>query len=126
MATPQALFSSVPDQDYLSAFPNKYKAAVDFLELQQRDVAQAAQIPVKSVRYDERIPADLARRTREWKVLINLVAEHFKGDLEKTHLWFCTPNFLLGNSAPRDFIRFGRYKKLYRFIQKALNEGHAP
>jgi hypothetical protein len=37
-------------------------------------------------------------------------------------LWFKVPNPLLGDVAPRDMIRFGRYKKLLKFIQSALEE----
>jgi hypothetical protein len=37
-------------------------------------------------------------------------------------LWFKTPNPLLGDIAPRDMIRIGRFKKLRQFILQALSE----
>ncbi len=77
---------------------------------------------MSSVRYDEKIPTELHERIKEWAILLNLVAEHFKGDATKTTLWFTTPNPLLGNISPRDMIRFGRYKKLFKFIFNALAE----
>jgi hypothetical protein len=47
------------------------------------------------------------------------VAGYFEGDIEKTALWFRTPNPMLGNISPRDMIRFGRYKRLLKFVTEA-------
>ena len=54
--------------------------------------------------------------------LLNLVAEHFHGEVKKPALWFTTLNPLLGNVTPRDMIRFGRYKKLFKFVVTAIAE----
>ena len=75
-----------------------------------------------SIRYEpNRIPIELIDRLREWAIAINLVASYFK-EQEKTMLWFGTTNPLLGNMSPRDMIRLGRFKKLFTFIQNALDE----
>jgi len=54
-----------------------------------------------------------------------MVAQYFR-DGQKTILWFRTPNPLLGNITPRDMIRIGRFRKLQRFIQNALDENPPP
>ena len=67
-------------------------------------------------------PFDAAQdRIQEWAVALNLVAQFFR-DEQKTVLWFKTPNPLLGDIAPRDMIRIGRFKKLRQFILQALSE----
>lgn len=119
------IFSTVPSEDYLSFFENKrpqYNRIVKFLEFKKEDISKAAGVPLSSVRYDDKMPAELNERIREWATLLNLVAEHFHGDAQKTALWFTMLNPLLGNVAPRDMIRFGRYKKLFKFVINALAE----
>jgi hypothetical protein len=120
------IFATVPKKDYLSLFQDtkpKYHDVADFLEFDKQDVSKATDVPLSSVRYDEKMPIELQERIREWATLLNLVAEHFQGDPQKTALWFTTPNPLLGsNVAPRDMIRFGRYKKLFKFVINALAE----
>lgn len=78
-----------------------------------------------SVRYDHKIPKDLAERLQEWAIALNMVAQYFL-DEQKTILWFKTRNPLLGNITPRDMIRIGRFRKLQRFIQNALDENERP
>ncbi len=119
------IFSNVAAEDYLSFFSHtkpRYNRIVNFLEFKNEDVSHAAGVPVSSVRYDAKIPIELQQRIREWAVLLNLVAQHFKGDRMKTMLWFTTPNPLLGNISPRNMIRFGRFSKLHKFIVTALEE----
>ncbi len=119
------IFANVPQQDYLSFFKGDkpvYNRIVNFLDFKKEDISKATEVPLSSVRYDEKIPKELHDRIREWAILLNLVAEHFKGDATKTALWFSTSNPLLGNISPRDMIRFGRYKKLFKFIFNALAE----
>lgn len=119
------IFANVPKQDYLSFFKAEkpiYNRIIDFLDFKKEDISKATEVPLSSVRYDEKIPKELHDRIKEWAILLNLVAEHFKGDPTKTALWFTTPNPLLGNISPRDMIRFGRYKKLFKFIFNALAE----
>lgn len=119
------IFSTVPKKDYLSFFEDdkpRYNRVIDFLDFKKEDISKATDVPLSSVRYDEKIPRELHERIREWAILLNLVAGHFKGDEQKTALWFTIPNPLLGDVTPRDMIRFGRYKKLFKFIVNALAE----
>ena len=124
--THSSLFNSIPDQDYCHLFtddgsPNAQRV-IDLLKYKKQDLAFATDIPVKSIRYDEKMPAELRERLTEWATALNLVAGFFDKDINKTTLWFSTPNPLLGDMSPRDVIRVGRYKKLLKFIQTALNE----
>lgn len=119
-----ALFRSVPEKDYFQLLPHgepNGKKIVDLLRYRKEDVSTAANVPMPSVRYDQKMPADLRERLIEWATAINLVANFF-ADGDKAMLWFQTPNPLLGNMTPRDMIRVGRFKKLLKFIQTALEE----
>lgn len=118
-------FSTVPDKDYLALFDGarpKGEDVVKFIHLKKEEIAKAADVPLNSVRYDEKMPAELEQRLKEWAILFNLVAQHFEGDLKKTSLWFTMPNPMLGNISPRDMIRFGRSQKLVKFILNAIAE----
>jgi len=97
------------------------KKVVDFLRYKKEDVSVAANIPVASVRYDDKMPSELKERLVEWATVINLVGAYFN-DHDKTMLWFQVSNPLLGGMSPRDMIRVGRFKKLLKFVQTALNE----
>jgi len=120
-----ALFETVPKEDYLTLFPSgdtDYEKVVDLLDFRKKDVARASNVALHSVRYDPpKMPRELQDRIQEWAVALNLVAQFF-GDEQKTVLWFKTPNPLLGDIAPRDMIRIGRFKKLRQFILQALSE----
>jgi len=100
----------------------KYGEVVNTLDFKTRDVAKATGVSQASVRFDRHIPKDVQTRITEWANLLNLVADHFDGNLDKTILWFKLSNPLLGNFAPRDMIRIGRYNKLYKFIMNSLSE----
>ena len=118
------VFSNMPQNDYLHLYPESSKNyrenIVDFLGLKKDDVAKATGLPVASIRYDHRANKELTERLIEWAVLFNLVAEHFNADREKASLWFRSPNPLLGGTiTPRDMIRLGRSRKLYKFIIQA-------
>lgn len=122
-AGPQ-LFSSIP-KDVFQFFDGaqvRGQKVVDVLGFKKADVSVAANIAANSVRYDQRMPEELQRRLVEWATAINAVGAFF-GDMDKTILWFQTPNPLLGNTPPREMIRVGRFKKLFSFIQTALIEG---
>lgn len=114
------IFSSVSKRDYIGLVDPKH--TVDFLGFQKSDVSKATGQPKASIRYDERIPAEVRERIQQIGNIINLVAEYFEGDLQKTRLWFDTSNPLLGNMSPRDMIRYGRYLKLYKFVLSALSD----
>lgn len=118
------LFNTVPKEDRLALFPSgqtDYQKVVRLLDFSKSDVAKASSVPSISVRYDRKIPKELAERLQEWAIALTMVAQYFQ-DEHKTVLWFKTPNPLLGNITPRDMIRIGRFKKLQRFIQNALDE----
>ena len=99
----------------------KGEKIVKLLNYKKREVSQASGISVNSIRYDEKMPKELAERLIEWATAINLVAGFFKNQ-DKTILWFNTPNPLLGEQTPKDMIRIGRSKKLVKFIRNALLE----
>lgn len=118
----------MPKDDPLLLFPagnTDYQRVVKLLDFKKKDVAKASQISVQSVRYDQKMPRELEERVREWAVALSLVGQYFR-DEHKAVLWFKTTNPLLGNLAPRDMIRIGRFKKLYRFILNALHENEPP
>lgn len=124
----QNIFSTVPRADHLAFFHNSkpdYEKVMGFFDFKRDEVAKATGVPVNNVRFDARMPQDLHERIQEWAIAVNLVAEHFSGDIQKTALWFRIPNPLLGNVSPRDMIRFGRFKKLLKFIQGSIGENAA-
>lgn len=119
-----ALFRSVPQKDYFNLFRDGEpvgEKVVEILNYEKKDVAAASGVPLNSVRYDNRMPSDLRERLIEWATAINLVGSYFK-EPDRTMLWFQVPNPQLGGMSPRDMIRVGRYKKLLKFIQTALEE----
>ena len=121
------LFRNVPTTDALQLFDDAgrldVRKVVGLLNYKKEDVAVASEVPLASVRYDKNMPDALAERAREWATALNLVANFFK-DQHKTVLWFQLPNPLLGNISPRDMIRVGRFAKLLKFIQTALDENN--
>jgi len=124
-----AIFDTVPKEDHLSLFKSgghtDYQKVVEILGFNKKDVARASNTPWMSVRYDQKMPKELAERVQQWALALALVAQYFK-DKQKTVLWFKTPNPLLGNIAPREMIRVGRFEKLRRFILNALSENERP
>ncbi len=120
----RSLFDSIPRENKFALFtdgqPN-VKKVVDILKYKKKDVSVAADVPLKSVRYDNKMPEALRERFTEWAVAISLVGGYFD-DEHKTVLWFQTINPLLGNVSPQAMIRAGRFKKLLKFIQTALDE----
>jgi len=118
------IFANIAQRDYFSLFDGKrarFQEVVGLLDFKKTDVAKATEVPLNSVRYDEKMPKELADRIEEWANLLNLVAGHFGGDLDKTTRWFAAQNPMLGNVAPRDMVRFGRYNKLLKFILNAVS-----
>lgn len=114
------IFNSIPPS-YLGLLDgNTPKKVVSFLKLDRDEVSKAMGISKKSVRYDEKIPKELAQRLQEIAIICELVAGYFQGDAQKTALWFNVKNPALGGISPRDMIRFGRYQKLEKFVRNAL------
>ena len=118
------LFNSIPPEDRFHFF-NKGepdgKKVVNFINFKKEDVSVAAGVPLNNVRYDNKMSEELRERLVEWATAINLVGCYFN-DPDKTMLWFQVPNPLLGGMSPRDMIRVGRFKKLLKFIQTAIDE----
>lgn len=121
------LFRTIPEKDYLHVFNEGIvdgQRVVDLLNYKKADVSTATNVPISSIRYEpQKMPIELKERLTEWATALNLVYAFFK-DKDKTILWFSIPNPLLGDMAPRDMIRVGRFKKLLNFIQTALLENH--
>jgi hypothetical protein len=124
----ESLFDTVPKSNFLGLFgggePDLRKTAT-FLDFKKDDVASATNVPVQSVRFDNRIPAEVRERFTEIAAICELVAQHFQGDIEKTALWFKVTNPLLGNLSPRDQIRLGRYRKVLKFVLQAREASRA-
>jgi Asp-tRNA(Asn)/Glu-tRNA(Gln) amidotransferase C subunit len=118
------LFGNVPE-DFLefgrgaNFDPKKVPA---LLGLKKEDVSRLAEVSKKSVRYDENIPERVRDRLEEIGATVNMVAQAFDGDVEKTVAWFKARNPMLGDVAPRDMIRLGRYERLRRYIINAMTE----
>ncbi|MEE8484078.1 MAG: hypothetical protein V3S46_05725 [Nitrospinota bacterium] len=119
------LFATVPDKDFFHIFdkgsPDVNKIAA-ILKYKRTDFSAALDMPLAKVRLDKpKVPKEMLDRLVEWGVIINLVGTFFK-DKQKTILWFSTSNPMLGSLPPRDMIRLGRFKKLLKFVQTALEE----
>ena len=128
MAPTSELFSTVPDKDYMGLLKGgvpRHAAVLSFFKFGKNEVASATGVPLASVRYDDRMPEIVRQRMSEWATLVNLVAQYFGGDVQKTVLWFNLPNPMMGSASPRDMIRFGRYSVLRNFIHTALSENRA-
>ena len=81
------LFGNVARQDHLHFAQNgqlDYRKVASFLDLSKHDLSRIADVGQSSVRFDDRIPADLAQRLNEIANIANLVAEVFDGNAEKT------------------------------------------
>lgn len=115
-------------EDDLSSFQKgdlTFSKAIHLIDFNKEEISKATGVPVRAVRYDEQMPQILRDQLREWANLLNLVVEFFEGDREKTALWFKITNPFLGNITPRDMLRLGLYKKLFRFVKNAIAENKA-
>lgn len=123
-----SLFRTVPRQDHLGFWADQTlnaRKVAEFLDLDKRTIAKVADVAPSSVRFDQNIPKVVAERLTEIANICELVAQYFAGNPQKTALWFRTKNPLLGDISPRDMIRFGRYERLRRFVNEALEENAA-
>jgi uncharacterized protein (DUF2384 family) len=105
--------------------PLDYKRVTEFLDPNTTELSKIGGVSKQSVRLDHRIPQSLKDRLEQIANIRALVAAYFDGDIEKTALWFKTPNPLLGDISPRDMIRFGRYKRLLKFVTEAQKTSSA-
>lgn len=113
------LYANVPRSDPLDFWAKHgldYRRVSEFLELDTNDLSKVGGVSKKSVRLDSRVPQALKERLEQIANICTLVAEHFDGDIDRTALWFRTPNPMLGEISPREMIRLGRYKKLLSFV----------
>lgn len=127
------LFDNVPDDVMNFGQGDSFdaKRVQTLLNLKKEDVSRIASVSVKSVRYDDAIPEQVRERLEEIGSTINMVAQTFGGDPEKTAIWFRSKNPMLGDVSPRDMIRLGRYDRLRKFIinammQKAKSQANLP
>lgn len=119
--------SNLPSKDFLGfglydEAGINYKNVSGFLKFDKNELSKISGVSKSSVRTDHKAPEALKDRLDEIAIVCALVAEFFDGDVQKTALWFKTPNPMLGDITPRDMIRLGRAKKLIRFIVDAKNE----
>lgn len=118
----QALFSNIHRKDPLEFWSQHgldYRKVTDFLDLDTDELSKIGGVSKRSVRLDSRIPRELAIRLEQIANICALVADYFEGDVARTALWFRTPNPMLGDISPRDMIRYGRFKKLLKFVTEA-------
>lgn len=116
------LTNNIAKTDYIGFWKGEapdYQRISDFLDMNKREASQMAGVARTTVRYDDRIPRELADRLEQIANIVNRVAAIFDGDLIKTGLWFRTPNPLLGEVSPRDMLRMDRYKRLSKFVTEA-------
>lgn len=126
--TQHALFQNIHQSDPLQFWSNHgldYKRVTDFLDLNTSELSKIGGVSKQSVRLDNRIPQVLKDRLEQIANICALVAGFFEGDIEKTALWFKTPNPMLGDISPRDMIRYGRYKRLMKIIADAQQANSA-
>lgn len=118
----QALFENIHRTDPLEFWSNhglNYRRVTDFLDLNTEELSKIGGVSKRSVRLDSRIPHDLKERLEQIANICALVAGYFAGDVDKTALWFRTHNPMLGDISPRDMIRYGRYRRLLKFVTEA-------
>ena len=124
-----ALYNTVPKSDPLHFWAKRggldYSGVSKFLDFDKDELSKLAGVSRKTVRLDDRIPRELKERLEQMASICNLVAEFFEGDAAKTALWFRTANPMLGDVSPRDMIRYGRFKRLQKFILEAREDNAA-
>lgn len=126
MAHPN-LFKTVSARDSLQFWQGNalnYQKVREFTGFDVRDIARMTGLAKSSVRYDAKAPKEVREHLENIANICNLVFQFFQDDV-KTKLWLQTPNPMLGNVSPRDMLRFGRYAKLLRFVNQAMEEGRA-
>ncbi len=101
-----------------------YQKVRDCTGFDVRDIARISGTAKSSVRFDSKAPKEVREHLENIANIYNLVFQFFQDDV-KTKLWLQTPNPMLGNVSPRDMLRFGRYAKLLRFINQAMEEGRS-
>lgn len=124
MSNTHDLFKYMPHGDILNLVSNP-RGVVDFLGLSKKDIANATSLKLSTIRYDDKMPKELAQSLLEVATICELVAEFFDADKNKTSLWFNLPNPALGGISPKEMIRIGQHQKLRKAIVSML-EGNTP
>ena len=118
-----SIFTSIVLSGELGLFKGRglpnYSRVKDILGYAKEDISIASDVPFGYIHFDKKIPRELTECKTERAIAI---VDGFFKDENKTMLWFRVLNPLLGAVAPRDVIRFGRFKKLLKFIQSAAEE----
>ena len=118
-----ALFSTVPQQDYLQFWQSglfQPQRVARFLGLSKSELALLAGVAPTSVRFDAKAPRVLRERMMDLAATCTLVAEAFDGNATKTKLWFMTANPQLNNLSPCDLLRRGDRETLQRQVTAAI------
>jgi len=123
-----SLFDSVPTDHFHFGQGSSFqpKSVSDTLGFKREDISKISSVSLSSVRFDDAIPEQMRDRLEEISNTINMVADFFNGNTEKTVLWFKTRNPLLGDISPRDMIRLGRFERLRKFIINAAIKKNLP
>jgi len=93
-----------------------------FLEISRAELARVFNLEADLLR-PERMSVRVKERIKELGAAIEIVAEEYAGDLNKTKFWFNTPNRNFGGVSPKSLILNGRAKKVFKFLQ-ATQEGY--
>jgi len=121
------IFNNIPQENYFDLFRNnvpQYEPITDILGFDKSQMSKATGIAKDKMRFDDRMPKILSEKLTEIGIIIQLVANNFEGNIEKTSMWFRLPNPAFGGISPRDMIRFGRYRKLLNFVMASLDESN--
>ena len=126
--TQPPVFNTVPKNDVFGLYDKgkiQYKAVVDTLRFNRKQLSRASCVAVSSVRYEpSRIPEKLKSFLTNMAWLLNITHEYLK-DKDKVILWVESPNPICGGFSPKDMICMGQYKKLVRIVSSYL-EGNIP
>ncbi len=109
-------------KNYLKLFSNTgevhVEKTINFIDMSLTELAEAFRFTKDQVRLERMSPRVIAK-IKELAGALEMVAEVFNGNEEKTKFWINTPNPNFGGSAPRDIILRGRFAKVQSFILAA-------
>ena len=93
-----------------------------FLEVSRAELARGFNLDAELLR-PERMSNLVKDRIKELGAAIEIVAEEYAGDIDKTKFWFNAPNRNFGGISPKKLILNGRAKKVFKFL-RATQEGY--
>jgi hypothetical protein len=97
------------------------EATKDFMEISLSELANAFGFTVDQIRPD-RLSSLAQERIGQLAYVLDIVAELFGGDTEKTKFWVKTPNPNFGGASARELILRGRFRKVHQFVMAAFKE----